>query len=119
MAERRVARAEVVHRELDTKQLELLQSPSRQVVVGHHDGLGDLEDERPRIDSGLCEHRSHVGDDIGMLFWGLGDCPNVDSIQVRWPNKSLSVDTYTNVPANNFVELREGDATLYKINLLR
>ncbi len=57
------------------------------------------------------------GDDIGMLFWGLGNCPNVESIQVRWPNKSLSVDTYTNVPANNFVELREGDATLYKINL--
>ncbi len=58
------------------------------------------------------------GDDIGMLFWGLGDCANVDSIQVRWPNKSLSVDTYSNVPANNFVELRQGDSTLYK-NTLR
>jgi hypothetical protein len=59
------------------------------------------------------------GDDIGMLFWGLGNCPNVDSIQVRWPNKSLSTETWTNVPAGNFIELRQGDPVLYKINLPR
>jgi len=58
-----------------------------------------------------------IGDDVGMLFWGLGDCANVDSIEVRWPNKSLSVDTYTNVAAGHVIELRQGDPAVYGINL--
>ena len=58
-----------------------------------------------------------IGDDIGMLFWGLGDCANVDSITVRWPNKSLSVDTYSNVAAGHIIELRQGDPTVYGVNL--
>jgi hypothetical protein len=61
-------------------------------------------------------HQS-IGNDIGVLFWGLGDCANVDSIQVRWPNSKLSVDTYSNVPANHFIELHQADPTVYAINL--
>jgi hypothetical protein len=60
-----------------------------------------------------------IGDDVGMLFWGLGDCGSVDSIQVRWPNAALSVDTYTKVPADHVIELRQGDPSVYQVNLPR
>ena len=56
-------------------------------------------------------------DDPGVLFYGLGACSAVDKIQVRWPNKSLSVDTWQNVPANHLLELHEGDAKVYGVNL--
>ncbi len=58
-----------------------------------------------------------IGDDVGVLFWGLGDCANVDSIEVRWPNKNLSIDTYANVAAGHVIELRQGDPTVYGVNL--
>jgi len=58
-----------------------------------------------------------IGNDIGVLFWGLGNCASVDSIRVRWPNRALSVDTWSNVPADHFIELRQADPTLYAINL--
>jgi len=56
-------------------------------------------------------------DDPGVLFFGLGACGAVDSIQVRWPNQAQSVDTWSNVPANHFVELRQSDRTIYGVNL--
>ncbi|MGH9648529.1 MAG: ASPIC/UnbV domain-containing protein [Bryobacteraceae bacterium] len=52
-----------------------------------------------------------------MLFFGLGNCATVDSIDVRWPNKSLSTDHYANVPAGNLVELHQGDSTAYGVVL--
>ncbi|HEX7600547.1 MAG TPA: ASPIC/UnbV domain-containing protein [Polyangiaceae bacterium] len=56
-------------------------------------------------------------DDPGVLFFGLGACGAVDKIEVRWPNQAHSADTWVKVPANHLVELRQGDATLYGVNL--
>jgi len=56
-------------------------------------------------------------DDPGVLFFGLGACASVDTVTVRWPNKSLTVDTWKNVPANVLVELHAGDPTVYGVNL--
>ena len=56
-------------------------------------------------------------DDPGVLFFGLGACGAVDQIQVRWPNASRTVDTWTNVPADHLLELRQSDTTIYAVNL--
>jgi hypothetical protein len=56
-------------------------------------------------------------DDPGVLFFGLGGCAAVDTITVRWPNKSLNMDTWKNVPANKLIELHAGDQTIYSVNL--
>jgi enediyne biosynthesis protein E4 len=52
-----------------------------------------------------------------VLFFGLGNCQTVDSIEVRWPNKALSVDTYTGIADNRLIELRQGDSTVYPVAL--
>jgi len=56
-------------------------------------------------------------DDPGVLFFGLGGCAAVDTITVRWPNKSLNIDTWKNVPSNELIELHAGDPTIYSVNL--
>ncbi len=56
-------------------------------------------------------------DDPGVLFFGLGACATVDTITVRWPNKSMSVDTWKNVPSKKLVELHADDPTIYGVNL--
>jgi hypothetical protein len=56
-------------------------------------------------------------DDPGVLFFGLGACGAVDTVTVRWPNKSLTVDAWKNVPSNEMVELHAGDSTIYGVNL--
>jgi hypothetical protein len=56
-------------------------------------------------------------DDPGVLFFGLGACAAIDKIVVTWPNQAHSQDTWTNVPSDHFMELRQGDATLYGVNL--
>jgi hypothetical protein len=50
-----------------------------------------------------------------VLFFGLGNCQSVESIEVRWPNRALTTDTYSAVPDNQFIELREGDPTIYPV----
>jgi enediyne biosynthesis protein E4 len=50
-----------------------------------------------------------------VLFFGLGNCAAVNSIEVRWPNQTLSTDTWTVVPTNRFIELRQGDATVHVV----
>jgi hypothetical protein len=56
-------------------------------------------------------------DDVGVLFYGLGNCPAVDRIEIKWPNASQSTDVWTNVPANHFIELHQGDPVIYGVNL--
>jgi hypothetical protein len=57
------------------------------------------------------------GNDVGVLFFGLGNCGTVDSIKVQWPNQSRSVDTYASVPANHLLELHQGDSHVYAVSL--
>lgn len=42
--------------------------------------------------------------------FGLGSAEIVDSVEVRWPNASLSTTRRTYVPANRFIRIREGCA---------
>ena len=48
---------------------------------------------------------------------GLGACDRADEITVRWPNAQNSTQTFTGIEANQFVKLKQGDATPYKITL--
>ncbi len=56
-------------------------------------------------------------DDPGILFFGLGACDSVDKIEVTWPNQARTQDTWIDVPSNHMIELRQGDPTLYGVNL--
>ena len=56
-------------------------------------------------------------DDPTTLFYGLGSCPAVDQVSVTWPNRARTVDTWANVPADRYLELREDDPNVYAIDL--
>jgi hypothetical protein len=56
-------------------------------------------------------------DDPGVLFFGLGNCNGVDSIEVKWPNQAKSVEVWKNVPSNHLIELHQSDPLLYSVNL--
>ncbi len=46
---------------------------------------------------------------------GLGHAINIESVEVFWPNKSKSVDKYTNISPNTFIKLTEGSTeVVYK-----
>jgi len=51
------------------------------------------------------------------LHVGLGGCDRADEVTVRWPNAQNSTQTFTGIEANQFVKLKQGDATPYKITL--
>ncbi|MHB8874144.1 MAG: CRTAC1 family protein, partial [Myxococcaceae bacterium] len=52
-----------------------------------------------------------------LLHFGLGDCPGVDSISVRWPDKAGTVQTFEHVPAGRLIELRQGDPEVHAVTL--
>ncbi|MDF1665500.1 MAG: CRTAC1 family protein, partial [Planctomycetota bacterium] len=56
----------------------------------------------------------HAGHgEFPRAHFGLGAATEIDRIEVRWPNSSLSVQVFDKkVPANRFVTLREGDKEL-------
>ena len=58
-----------------------------------------------------------IGNDTGVLFFGLGDCAAVDSIEIRWPNRALSIDSYGNVPSNHLIEIHQHDPSVYEVVL--
>ena len=66
VAQRRVAGPEVVHREADAERAQLVRAAHREVDVGHHHRLGDLERERRRLEPGVGQRLADVGDDVGL-----------------------------------------------------
>lgn len=44
-----------------------------------------------------------------VAFFGLGETCDIDRIEVRWPNGSMSTETFADVRANYRIELHEGD----------
>jgi len=42
------------------------------------------------------------------LTVGLGEACSIDTLEIRWPNKDLSVQTFENVPANYHLIIEEG-----------
>jgi hypothetical protein len=53
-----------------------------------------------------------MGNDT-VLFFGLGGCAEVTSIDVAWPDQARSTDHYEAVLVDRLVELRQGDPTVY------
>lgn len=51
------------------------------------------------------------------LHVGLGGCDGADEITVRWPNKSSATQTFTRVPSNQFVRLKQGEDAPFKVRL--
>ena len=49
------------------------------------------------------------------LVVGLGDACVIDSIEVRWPDASGSVQSFTDVPANYGLSLHQGGALEYSL----
>jgi hypothetical protein len=50
-----------------------------------------------------------------VLFFGLGSCGAVDSIEVTWPDAAHTVQRWDDVEVNKVIELRQGDATPHDI----
>jgi len=67
VAERGVAGAEVVHRQPHTQRLHLFEAADRHLGVAHHQALGDLDDQRPRIDAAVRDRPADVADDVALV----------------------------------------------------
>jgi hypothetical protein len=50
-----------------------------------------------------------------VLFFGVGDCESLTSVEVRWPNRALDVQRFDAVVTNRFVELRQGDPAVHVV----
>ena len=66
VAERRVAGAEVVDRDLYAKRAQRLERPAHAVGLLHERALRDLDRERGRREVGLVERPGHVGDERAL-----------------------------------------------------
>jgi len=49
-----------------------------------------------------------------VLFFGLGDCSEVESVEVRWPNAAHSVERWETLGAKRLVELVMGDPAVHE-----
>lgn len=57
--------------------------------------------------------QGHAGhQDAFDLRFGLGAATKVDLLEVRWPNAAGSIEKFTNVKANRFLRLTEGEGKL-------
>ncbi|MFO0722200.1 MAG: CRTAC1 family protein [Myxococcota bacterium] len=56
-------------------------------------------------------------DDPGVLFFGLGDCGEVASLEVRWPNRDQTTETWHDIPAGGMIELHQGDSRVFGVIL--
>ena len=66
MAERRVAGAEVVERELNTERAQLVQGRDAAVRVAEHDALGDLEHEPVGLEPALVQRLRDSVDEMAL-----------------------------------------------------
>jgi hypothetical protein len=46
------------------------------------------------------------------VFFGLGSACDLERVEIRWPDRELSIQVLTGVLANYRVEIREGDAAV-------
>lgn len=50
-----------------------------------------------------------------VLFFGLGACEAVDTIEVRWPDKQGTRQVFRHVEARRFIELRQGEGEVREV----
>jgi enediyne biosynthesis protein E4 len=46
---------------------------------------------------------------------GLGGCDGADEVTVRWPNAAGTTQTFTRLPANKFMRLKQGEAQAFEV----
>ena len=62
----------------------------------------------------------HMGmENDTVLHFGLGACAGAANVSVRWPDAQGSTQTFDAVAADQLVELRQGDAKVYPVELAR
>ncbi|MBS1152504.1 MAG: ASPIC/UnbV protein [Myxococcaceae bacterium] len=44
-----------------------------------------------------------------VVHFGLGGCPAIDEVTVRWPNAQLTTQTWRGLAARKFYRLTQGD----------
>lgn len=49
----------------------------------------------------------------GVLFFGIGGCTGVDSVEVRWPDQARTVERWEKVGAGRVIELVMGDPKVH------
>lgn len=58
----------------------------------------------------------HMGmQNDAVLFFGLGDCAIVHSVEVTWPDAARSVQTFEGVYADRMIELRQGQTDVVDV----
>lgn len=53
--------------------------------------------------AGHCGHQNPP-----EAYFGLGKAEKIDFVEVRWPNKKLTVQKFKDVPVNSYVRIKEG-----------
>lgn len=80
------------------------------VRVRSHDEAGQETVQLKELGGGY-GHGSMQPDTV--LFFGLGGCGMVDSIEVTWPDQARTVDLHEDVAVDRVIELRQGDAEVH------
>lgn len=52
-----------------------------------------------------------------VLFFGIGECEAANSVEVRWPDKDLTVETWTGLPSGKLVEITQGKTDYSVVDL--
>ena len=52
-----------------------------------------------------------------VLHFGLGACGGAANVTVTWPDQAKTTQVFSHVRGNRMVELRQGDPTVYPIEL--
>ncbi len=61
----------------------------------------------------------HMGPQFPLsLHFGLGSSTTIESITIRWPNQTLTTDTFTNVAVNQFLTIEECVSLVEPSNLM-
>lgn len=50
----------------------------------------------------------------GILFFGIGGCQGVDSVEVRWPNQARTTERWEKVQSGRVIELVMGDPKVHE-----
>jgi hypothetical protein len=53
--------------------------------------------------------------DDTVLFFGVGNCKTVESIEVRWPTSTLEMQRFENVAVGALVEIVQGEQSVVAI----
>ena len=81
-------------------------------VTSNRDGIGAqvtvVSGGRAQLRELNAGHGHFSMQDDTVLFFGVGDCETVDSIEVRWPMSTLETQRFEDVPVGALLEITQG-----------